>query len=167
MLSRKSTIESKMRSFQFKILHIVLFPNAKIFKMHIVDTPLCGFYKEENETPIRLFSQCVVTTFDWKFLQEWLKSSLKFPNLTRESALLGITTPINNDSFLTILVNHLLLIFKRSVYEMRFRSTPPSVHYIKARVNQLKKNECMIANDSYKLALHFKKCEIISNLLQN
>ena len=93
--------------------------------------------------------------------------SQELPNLTPESALLGITTPANNDSFITILMNHLLLIFKKSVYEMLFRSTPPSVHYIKARVNQIKKIEYMIANDSYKLEFHFKKWEIISNLLDN
>ena len=72
-------------------------------------------------------------------LQDWLKPSLKLPNLTPESALLGITTPVNNDRFLTIFINHLLLILKRSVYEMRFRSTPPSVYYIKARVKHIKK----------------------------
>ena len=59
MLQRKSTVEPKMRSFQFKIIHNVLFLNAKFFKMHIVDTPLCGFCKEENEIPIHLFSHCV------------------------------------------------------------------------------------------------------------
>ena len=96
--------------------------------MLIVDTSLCRFCKEENETPIRLLSQCVDTTSYWEFLQEWLKPRLKLPNLTPESTLQGITTPVNNDSFLTILM---LLIFKRSVYEMGLRSTPPSVHYIK------------------------------------
>ena len=167
MIPRQSTIESKMRSFQFKILHNVLFLNAKLFKMHIVDTPLCWFCKEENETPIHLFSQCVVTTSYWEFLQDWLKPSLKLPNLTPESALLGITTPVNNDRFLTILINYLLLIFKRSVYEMRFRSTPPSVYYIKARVKHINKIEYIIAKDSCNLEFHFKKWEIISNLLEN
>ena len=70
--------------------------------MHIVDTPLYGFCKEENETPIHLFSQCVVITSYWEFLKEWLKPSLKLPNHTPESALLGITTPVNNDSFLKL-----------------------------------------------------------------
>ena len=68
--------------------------------MHIVDTPLCGFRKEENETLIHLFSQCVVTTSCWEFLQECLKPSLKLPNITPENALLGTTTPVNNDTFL-------------------------------------------------------------------
>ena len=90
--------------------------------MHMVDIPLCGFCKEENETPIHLFSQCVVTTSYWEFLQEWLEPSLKLPNLTPESTLLGITTPVHNGSFLNILMNRLLLLFKSSVYEMRFRS---------------------------------------------
>ena len=108
-----------------------------------------------------------MTTSYWEFLQDWLKPSLKLPNLTPESALLEITTPVNNDSFLTILINHLLLIFKRSVYEMRSRSTPPSVYYIKARVKHINKIEYIIAKDSCNLQFHFKKWEIISNLLEN
>ena len=66
--------------------------------MRIVHTPLCRFCKEENEAPIHLFSQCVITTSYWEFLQEWLKPCLNLPNLTPESALIGITTPANNDS---------------------------------------------------------------------
>ena len=108
-----------------------------------------------------------MTTSYWEFLQDWLKPSLKPPNLTPESALLGITTPVNNDGFLTILINHLLLIFKRSVYEMRFTSTPPSVCYIKARVKHINKIKYIIAKDSCNLEFHFKKWEIISNLLEN
>ena len=57
-----------------------------------------------------------------KFLiQEWLRPKLKLPNRTPKSALPGITTLLNKDNLLTIPINHLLLIFKRFVYEMRFR----------------------------------------------
>ena len=94
--------------------------------------------REENETPIHLFSQCVVTTYYWEFPQERLKPSLKLLNLILEGALLRITTPLNNDSFQTNLMNHLLLMFKKSVFKMRCRSSPPSVHYVEARVKQKK-----------------------------
>ena len=42
LLSRKVTIESKMRIFQFKILSNILFLNAKLFKMTIINSPLCS-----------------------------------------------------------------------------------------------------------------------------
>ena len=56
-------------------------------------------------------------------------------------------------------MNHLLLIFKKSVYEMRFRSTPPSVNYsvYKSQSQPNKKIEYMIAKDSNKLEFHLKK----------
>ena len=91
MIPRK--LKFKTRCFKFKIVHNVLFLNAKLLKMHIVDTLLCGLCKEKSETPILLFSQCVVTRSYWEFLQEWLKPSLELPNLTPESALLGVTIP--------------------------------------------------------------------------
>ena len=77
----------------------VLFLNAKIFKMHVVDTLLCGFCKEKNETPIHLFSQMCDHNILLGISAGKLKPSLELPNFTPESALLVITTPVDNDSF--------------------------------------------------------------------
>ena len=48
---------------------------------------------------------------------------------------------------------------------MRFRDSPPSVHYIKIKIAKARKIEFLISKDSNKLDLHFKKWDIISNLL--
>ena len=37
---------------------------------------------------------------------------------------------------LSLLVNHILLIFKHSLYAARGRSTRPGIHFIKARIVQ-------------------------------
>ena len=54
---------------------------------------------------------------------------------------------------------------KKSLYEMRFGDSPPSVHYIKIRIAKTRKIVCLISQDSNKLDFHFKKWDIISNLL--
>ena len=79
LLPRKVTIESKMRIFQYKIqlkiLSNILFLNAKLFKMKIIDSPLCSLCREENDTIWHLFSQCKVTIHYWRSLQTWLMVS--------------------------------------------------------------------------------------------
>ena len=61
MLSRQATIESSLRSFQYKILNNILYLNEKLFKFKIVDSPLCSLCKTENESMLHLFCECAVT----------------------------------------------------------------------------------------------------------
>ena len=160
------TIESQMRIFQYKILNNVLYLNKLLYKMKIVKSPRCYFCREQNETSIHLFCQCKVTLDFWSNLQAWLKSILNLPDLTPGSALLGKldcdTTGTNTRS---ILVSHIILIFKKSLYEMRFRNSAPSVHYIKIRIAKTRKIEFLISKNSNKLEFHLKKWDIISSIL--
>ena len=61
MLPRQATIESSLRSFQYKILNNILYLNEKLFKFKIVDSPLCTLCKTENESMLHLFCECAVT----------------------------------------------------------------------------------------------------------
>ena len=72
-------------------------------------------------------------------LLTWLKLSINLPDLTSESDLLGLITALDNNKYVNTLINHLILIFEKSLYEMRPRSIPSSVHYIKIRIAQIKK----------------------------
>ena len=146
-----------MRIFQLKILSNILFLNAKLFKTKIINSPLCSLCREENETTWNLLSQCKVTIQYLRSLQACLKPSINLPDLTPESGLLGLITALDNNKYITTLINHLILIFKKSLYEMRLRSIPSSVHYIKKRIAQIKKIEFQIAYYNNKLDFHFKK----------
>ena len=41
------TIETKIREFQYKILNNIVFTNEKLFRLKMIDSPLCGFVKEK------------------------------------------------------------------------------------------------------------------------
>ena len=126
-----------MRIFHYKILNNVLYLNKLLYEMKNVKSPLCYFRREQNETPIHLFCNCKVTLDYWNNLQAWLTPILNLPDLTPESALLGKldfdTTGTNTRS---VLVSHIILIFKKSLYEMKFRNSPPSVHYIRSELQK-------------------------------
>ena len=49
MLPRQVTIESSLRSFQYKILNNILYLNEKLFKFKIADSPLCSLCKTEKK----------------------------------------------------------------------------------------------------------------------
>ena len=52
MIPRMVTVESKLRIFQYKVLNNILYLNDRLYKMWIVQTPLCSLCKQEKETVI-------------------------------------------------------------------------------------------------------------------
>ena len=50
LLPQKTTIESRMRIFQYKILNNILYLNNRLHKFGYVESPLCSFCNSETET---------------------------------------------------------------------------------------------------------------------
>ena len=47
--------ESKIRYFQYRFIHRILGTNSRLYRMNIVDSPLCTFCNEQNESIEHLF----------------------------------------------------------------------------------------------------------------
>ena len=50
-----------MQSFQYKILHNILFLKTRLFRMHKVDIPICSMGDNLEETVIHIFGERPVT----------------------------------------------------------------------------------------------------------
>ena len=172
LIPRISTIESYTRSFQYKILNNALFLNKRLFKFGVIESPACSFCGQVDESPIHFFGQCSMTvelwkklqrTVElWKKLQRWLTPSFVLPALTLENALLGYMPIISDNGTTAELLNHILLIFKRSLCEMRSRKVAPSIFYIMNKIKQIRDIEYQIAKKSDKLTLHFNKWDLLN-----
>ena len=55
-LSFQTTLDTKLREFQYKVLHRVCYTNKMLLKFRIVDSPLCYFCNEEIETLVTFSS---------------------------------------------------------------------------------------------------------------
>ena len=105
-----------MRSFQYKMLHNILFLNKKLYLFGITKSPLCSYCNKYDETPIHLFCECNYTKYLWLQLNRHFPPDLTFPVLTPQTAILGLV----NDSVSNIhLINHILLLFKLYIYKSR------------------------------------------------
>ena len=54
-LIRNTTLDTKARMFQYKVLHNILYANKMLFKFGKVTSPRCSFCKFHNETVMHLF----------------------------------------------------------------------------------------------------------------
>ncbi len=67
-----ATIYTKLRAFQFKINHNILYTNEKLHRIKISESPLCTFCNNETETLEHLFVDCDVVANVWQEVLEKL-----------------------------------------------------------------------------------------------
>ena len=68
LLPRVTTIDSSLRSFQYKRLNNTLYLNERLFKFNTVDSPLSSLCKQETESVIHLFALCSEARSLWEQL---------------------------------------------------------------------------------------------------
>ena len=126
--------------------------------MSLVGTPLCSFCKEIDETLIHLFVWCPITKNLWNRFNVWLSTAINLPDLSLQNALLGVITETGNDSNMSnTLIYHLMLIFKKTMNDMRKSTFPPSIYGLKKRVAKTMKIEYAVAQEPNKLNLSLEE----------
>ena len=61
-LAFRTTLDSKLREFQYKILNNIVFTNDKLFRFGLSQSPNCTFCNEEPESIEHLLSRCKVSS---------------------------------------------------------------------------------------------------------
>ena len=49
-LALETTLDTKLREFQYKLLNLIVFTNKKLYHFKMVESPLCVFCNEEEES---------------------------------------------------------------------------------------------------------------------
>ena len=122
VLPRNLSIDAYSRIFQFKCFHNILYLNNTLHKCGITESPLCSYCNLDKETLVHLFCECKQTQSLWKRIQDKFQPNTYLPNIDPQSAFFGF---IDGDFF----QNHVLLIFKLSLYRLRGKPLP-SLDYI-------------------------------------
>ena len=117
------TIDSSLRSFQYKILDNILYLNGRLYKFNIVESPLCSLCGAYNEQITHLFCTCTV------------HEVISFPILEPKTVILGLWSEKTSNY---ILINHIILIFKRYIFLKRKESKHISFNRLKALLKMSK-----------------------------
>ena len=131
-LSRKITIDTSTRIFQYEILNNILYLNNRPYNMTIAESLLCSLCGNDTETILHFFCHCSITQLNLrKQMQNWLKKILDIPELTSKIAILG---KYLCQSATNILINHIILMFKKFLYTHQKSTTQGTFvalkHYI-------------------------------------
>lgn len=67
------TTSTKLRSFQFRFMHRIIFCNKILHEWKIIDSPRCSFCLDDYETIEHLFFRCTIVTRFWELFQAWFE----------------------------------------------------------------------------------------------
>ena len=152
LLPRFVAVDTRIRIFQYKIINNVLYLNKMLFKFGKAESPLCTFCKANDETPLHLFYECAQTQTLFSNLLSLLREKISVPRVTPQSAMLGITDKIEN----SILINHIILIFKYYVYNAR-KSGYLNICLLKNSIFNVMETERNLCKDDPKKLRNFRR----------
>ena len=144
------TIESKLRSFQFKINHNIFFTNEKLLRVGIGETSMCTFCNTEIETMAHLFGECSYVEPLWDELSDLLDHEFSI-----KDRIFGLYEYVGFRSY--NIHSHAGIILKYYVHICRLNKVNPTVKVFKKRIAYNEFLERKIAQKRGKLGKHFKK----------
>ena len=147
LLAFKCTKETKLREFQFKLLHRRIATNDYLCKIGLKQSDLCTFCGEETENLTHLFLRCKYSKSFWEEFSQWLAHNTSNTEgfVPSEAILLGIVTESKN-----LLLHHLIFLARHHIYTCKLKETRPCFEMYKQLVyNTLQiENKIAIVNNS-------------------
>ena len=150
----KTTLDTKPREFQYKLLNNIVFTTKKLFRFKMIQSPLCAFGKTEIESPEHLFFYCNTTKEFWQLFSSWLtRINLTKMSITLQKVLFGVFDAKDDKTILS----HLILLAKFYLHKCKLNVIYPCFKVFLAKVKTTYQIERKIAFDNNKLSAHHKK----------
>ena len=162
LLPFKTTLDTKLREFQYKILNRILYTNKMLFKFKKVVSPLCDFCEKELETIEHLFFHCTKVSTFWDELKVVLNSLDIAIRFDIKNVLFGILDADN----ISILVNYILLESKYFIYRCKLNKGSLCVRLLVDKFRKTFQTERFIAKKNNKIHFHNKKWKPLLPLIQ-
>jgi hypothetical protein len=145
----KATIDTSLRSFQYKFVMRLIPTNTYLFTCKLTTSRLCDFCCMHSETLEHLFWECHVIQNLWNQVGNYLKSK----NINTRFDLLNICFGIDKPGQLNDCLNYIIILCKFYIYKMKqVKQTPCTnmlLKYIDYRISLEK--EIALRNDKLEI----------------
>ena len=154
LMSFQATLDTKIRTFQFKFLHRRIATNSFLCKIGVKTSPTCNFCNDESQTLLHLFFLCKEVSLFWTELSSWLKNLKTVDSSFVFSCLdicFGIVSKDSN------LLNTLIFYGKHYIFRSKYQDRKPSLECFKIEIAHLEKVEKIIALRKGTVQFHKEK----------
>ena len=164
LIPYKTTLYTKLREFQFKILNKILYTNDLLYKIGKVKSPLCDFCQSDLETTEHLLFHCHFVKQFWNEMYVLLKAkNILSKPLKIEEVIFGICEDKPN----VLLANLIILNGKYYIYYSKLNNSPLSCKSFIQRTKTIYYTESIIAKENKQLVYHNKKWEKFIRFVQD
>lgn len=155
----RTSLDTKSREFQYKLLNRCLITNSFLNKIGIIPSPACSFCGEMNESLEHFFISCRYTKDFWAEVIKWFDNQgVKIKHLSEKDIMFGILRCEDE-----LLINHILIIAKQYLYSCRQNKSLPSIKVLNLKIKTIHQLETMIAKSNNKLKAHNMKWDKYKN----
>ena len=149
----RTSLDTKSREFQYKLLNRCLITNSFLNKIGIIPSPACSFCGDMNESLEHFFISCRYTKDFWAEVIKWFDNQgVKIKHLSEKDIMFGILRCEDE-----LLINHILIIAKQYLYSCRQNKSLPSIKVLNLKIKTIHQLETMIAKSNNKLKAHNMK----------
>ena len=158
MLPFRCSSNTRIRNFQFKITHNILYLNEKLYIFNKTDTELCYFCNHQKESQNHFFYDCNVVRRFWE--EVFLTFHCIFENINIEEhiVLLGIIDEGKQ------LANLIIILGKQVLYETKMNNGELTINMLKSKIKVIENIEKKIATQKNKMLYHLMKWEKYLNM---
>ena len=151
------SLDTKLQSFQYRLLSCKIITNVKISKWNPEQSSLCYYCKKEPETVTHLFVTCQVIMKLWKALIKWLNYMLQ-TNVTLNPTLIICN---NYQGQYKEAINVILLITKQAIYANRCIKEDLTFMKLMCKIQEYRKIEKIIASKTNKMSVYYRRWDKI------
>ena len=142
--------ETYVWSFQYKLLNNILFTNAKLFRIGLIESEKCSFHTIYKEDLYHLFYGCsYLHAFGNRLCNWWTNLKGENLSLSLKDVMVGILN--RND-----LLNYLVILGKLCIWECRSNKSLPKFNMFLQKVEAKQETEKVIASKNKKLQVFGK-----------
>jgi hypothetical protein len=106
---------TKYQWFQYRINQNILATNRILYKMKIVESPICTFCKDKEESLVHVLWECEKVQELIQEFESWVDSKSVSLNFNKKSFLLGLTS----NTLTNLVYNNILILIKFYIYKTR------------------------------------------------
>ena len=148
-----TSLDTKSREFQYKLLNRCLVSISFLSKIGIIPTPACSFCGEMNKSLEHFFICCRYTKNFWAEVIKWLDNQgVKIEHLSDKYVMFGILRCEDK-----LFVNLTLIIAKQYLYSCRQNKSLPSIKVFNSKIKMIHQLETIIPKSNNKLKAHNMK----------
>jgi hypothetical protein len=148
----ESTIDNKLRSFQYKYLMRIIPTNNYLYKCNITETSLCDFCNSNVENIQHLFWECQLVRAFWTELDNYLLQQIINIHMNFRTICFGVEKSFNSTT-----INCIIIIGKYFIFKNKYAKTIPVFGNFITYVKKFEQIERMISNNKDKLHIHLNK----------